>query len=266
MFLVVVALVFGANFVQLLPRSVADARSLMGIVYFAVVYTGNINQVFAMPLLFQERVVFYREVQSGFYSTLPYAAAASLVELPYLLLSSLLFSLVFHPMISAFAYSGGRFESFWLAYFAFLSMTTYFGQMLAAWLPSMQVAQVVGSIVSVIWCVLCGFMIPVQNIPQWAMWLYYASPLGYAFTGIMGSQFGCSNDTQLEGGCPRVETAGFGTQVDYNGSNPTLSQFLYDELRVSQDSYWEDVKVLLLFCLIFNGMTFWGLTKVKHMK
>jgi hypothetical protein len=99
--MVAVATLFGVNFYDLQPDTAAGARSLFGVVFFSIIYTGQINQVFALPLLFGERVVFYRERASKLYSAFAYKMAIFVVEIPYLLVSSFLFSGVFFLIVQA---------------------------------------------------------------------------------------------------------------------------------------------------------------------
>lgn len=86
---------------------------------------------------FGERPAFYREKQSEMYSPLLYVAANTLVEIPYIILSSLLFTLPFFFIVGL---NDGdvtmKFMWYWVFMGLLLCSLVFAGQFFAVLLPN----------------------------------------------------------------------------------------------------------------------------------
>lgn len=58
-----------------------------------------VNLITAMPVVAQERTVFYRERAASMYSALPFAIAAGSVEVPYILAQTAIFAPIVFFMV-----------------------------------------------------------------------------------------------------------------------------------------------------------------------
>lgn len=90
---------------------------------------------------FSERPAFYREKQSEMYSPFLYVASNTLVEIPYIVISSLLFTLPFFFIIGLHDAGGGdnifgRFLWYWVFMGLLLCSLVFAGQFFAVLLPS----------------------------------------------------------------------------------------------------------------------------------
>lgn len=61
--------------------------------------------VAGIPSFLEERAVFYREKKNGLYSTLPFVLSNTLVNMPFLLVCTLLFSLISYWAVVRHIYS-----------------------------------------------------------------------------------------------------------------------------------------------------------------
>ncbi|ONK59467.1 uncharacterized protein A4U43_C08F6720 [Asparagus officinalis] len=71
-----------------------DLFNSMGSIYSAVLFLGIQNSQIVQPVVDVERTVFYREKAAGMYSALPYAYAQVMVEVPYVILQTIIYCLI----------------------------------------------------------------------------------------------------------------------------------------------------------------------------
>lgn len=71
----------------------------MGALYGAVLFLGVNNASSVQPVVGTERPVFYRERAAGLYAAVPFALAQALVELPYVLAQTIIYSLLVYFLI-----------------------------------------------------------------------------------------------------------------------------------------------------------------------
>ena len=86
---------------------------IVALQYVAVIMLGFNNAFTILPVLAVERGVFYRERAAGYYSTLAYGLAQGDVEIPFLLLQSVIYTVIFYFMVHL-EYSAGECQGLWL--------------------------------------------------------------------------------------------------------------------------------------------------------
>uniref|UniRef100_A0A0E0EQU6 ABC transporter domain-containing protein n=1 Tax=Oryza meridionalis TaxID=40149 RepID=A0A0E0EQU6_9ORYZ len=153
---------------------------------------GNSSSV--QPVVSVERTVFYRERAAHMYSPLPYALGQVAIELPYILVQSLIYGVLVYAMIG-FEWTAAKF--FWYLFFMYftLSYYTFYGMMSVGLTPSYSVASVVSTAFYAIWNLFSGFIIPRTRIPIWWRWYYWVCPVAWTLYGLVTSQFGDVTDT-----------------------------------------------------------------------
>ncbi|XP_024516623.1 ABC transporter G family member 31 [Selaginella moellendorffii] len=207
-FTLICALIFGSVFWDIGSKrgSQQDLFNVMGALYAAVLFLGINNASSVQPIVSVERTVFYRERAAGMYSPLPYAFAQGAIEIPYLVLQTIIYGLVTYSMIH-FEWTAAKF--FWYLLFMFLTFTyfTVYGMMAIGLTPSQQLAAVISSAFYSLWNLFSGFIIPQPLIPGWWVWFYWISPIAWTLYGLIGSQLGDVKE--------RMTAQGYGTiQVD----------------------------------------------------
>ncbi|KAG6389523.1 hypothetical protein SASPL_150993 [Salvia splendens] len=166
-----------------------DIFNAMGSMYTAVLFLGIQNATTVQPVVAVERTVSYRERAAGMYSALPYAFGQAVVELPHLLLQTLIYGVIVYAMIG-FEWTVAKF--FWYLFFMYFTLLyfTLYGMMAVAVTPNHNIAAIVSSGFYGIWNIFSGFIIPKTRMPVWWRWYYYVCPISWSLYGLVASQFG----------------------------------------------------------------------------
>ncbi|KAF5193457.1 Pleiotropic drug resistance abc transporter [Thalictrum thalictroides] len=174
-----------------------DIFNSMGAMYSAVLFIGTENASAVQPVVAVERTVFYRERAAGMYSALPYAFAQVAIEIPHVLLQTLIYGVVVYAMID-FQWTAAKF--LWFMFYMFVTFLyfTYYGMMAVGLTPNHAIAAIVSSAFYSIWNLFAGFVIPRPRIPIWWRWYYWGCPVAYTLYGLVASQYG-DIETNLEG-------------------------------------------------------------------
>ncbi|XP_027349850.1 pleiotropic drug resistance protein 1-like isoform X3 [Abrus precatorius] len=230
-----VALLFGSIYWNLGSKikKQQDLFNAMGSMYAAVLLLGIKNANSAQPLVAVERTVFYREKAAGTYSALAYAFAQVLIELPYVLLQTVVYSIIVYSMIG-FEWTVTKF--FWYLFFMYLTFLyfTYYGMMSAAMTPNTSIAVILSAGFYEVWNLFSGFVIPRPRMPVWWRWYYWADPVAWTLYGLVTSQFG---DIQKH--------------VEFNGKSTSVEDFLRNYFGYKHDFLGVVAAVLIGFSLTF---------------
>ncbi|KAF5938926.1 hypothetical protein HYC85_023185 [Camellia sinensis] len=136
-----------------------------------------------------------KERAAGMYSALTFAFAQVVIEFPYVLVQSVIYSAIFYFMAS-FEWSPLKFV--WYLYFMYFTLLyfTFFGMMTISVTPNHNVAAILAAPFYMMWNLFSGFMIPrmnfspIQRIPIWWRWYYWANPIAWSLYGLLTSQYG----------------------------------------------------------------------------
>ncbi|XP_020415180.1 pleiotropic drug resistance protein 1 isoform X3 [Prunus persica] len=171
-----------------------DLFNAMGSMYIAVFFLGVQNATSVQPVVAIERTVFYREKAAGMYSALAYALAQVLIELPYILVQTVVYGVIIYKMIG-FELTLVKF--FWYLFFMYFTLLyfTFSGMMIVAVSPNHHIASIVTYASYGLWNLFSGFIVPRPRIPIWWRWYYWACPVAWTLYGLVASQFGDLNDT-----------------------------------------------------------------------
>ncbi|XP_061340292.1 ABC transporter G family member 39-like isoform X2 [Gastrolobium bilobum] len=169
-----------------------DVFNLLGAVYSAMMFLGNMNAAGVQPVVNIERTVLYRERAAGMYSTLSYAVGQVAIEAIYNLVQAALYTVLLFSMIG-FEWKAGKFFSFYYYILMCFMYYTLYGMMTVALTPSYQVAVIGMSFFTSTWSLFSGFVIPRTQIPIWWRWYYWASPNAWTMYGLITSQLGDIN-------------------------------------------------------------------------
>ncbi|KAI3816188.1 hypothetical protein L1987_15879 [Smallanthus sonchifolius] len=173
-----------------------DLMNMLGAMYAAVMFLGGTNTSSVQTVVSIERNVFYREKAAGMYSPLPYAFAQVAIEVIYVCIQTLIYSLLLYAMIG-FAWSASKF--LWFYFFVcmcFIYFTLY-GMMLVALTPNYHIAAITMSFFLSFWNLFSGFIIPRTQIPIWWRWYYWGSPVAWTLYGLITSHVG-QNENLVE--------------------------------------------------------------------
>eukprot|EP00253_Pinus_taeda_P006530 PITA_06530 len=160
-----------------------------GAFYGSVTFLGLSNCSTVQLVVAVERTSFYRERAAGLYSALPYVLAQVVIELPYIFVQTVMYTLIVYSMVH-FEWTTTKFGwFFFLNYFTFLYFT-YYGMMTVSITSNQQVASIVASAFYCLFNLISGFFIPKPRIPKWWIWYYWICPLSWTIYGLIASQYG----------------------------------------------------------------------------
>ncbi|KAK9054723.1 hypothetical protein SSX86_025802 [Deinandra increscens subsp. villosa] len=212
-----------------------DLSAVIGAMYAAIFFVGINNSQTVQPVVATERTVFYRERAAGMYSSLPYAMAQVIVEIPYVFAQTVYYSAIVYTMVS-FEWTATKFFwSFFLNFFSFLYFT-YFGMMTVSVTPNEQIAAIFAAGFYLLFNIFSGFYIPRPKIPGWWIWYYWICPMAWTVYGCIVSQY--HDADQL-------------IKVPGQTPDPTMSGFITDYYGFELDFMGPVAAVLVGFCVFF---------------
>ncbi|GAB4850127.1 transcription factor [Ancistrocladus abbreviatus] len=208
-----------------------DLLNAMGSTYVTTLFLGYQHTSSVLPVVSVERTVFYRERAAGMYSALAYAFGQVLIEIPYVLVQSIIYGTIMYAMIG-FEWNAGKF--FWYLFFMFFTLLyfTYYGMMTVGITPNQHIANIVATAFFGFWNLFSGFLIPRPSIPVWWRWYYWVCPFAWTVYGLAISQFGDSN-------------------IMMTDQNKTVKQFLRDHFGFRSDFIAPAAVVIVGFPVLF---------------
>ncbi|KAH7856193.1 hypothetical protein Vadar_033779 [Vaccinium darrowii] len=185
-----------------------DIMNLLGAMYAAVLFLGTTNASSVQSIVAIERTVFYRERAAGMYSELPYAFAQVSIETIYVIVQTLVYSLLLYSMIG---FEWKVEKVLWFYYYILMCFIyfTLYGMMVVALTPGHQIATIVMSFFLGFWNLFSGFLIPRPQIPVWWRWYYWASPVAWTLYGLVTSQVGDKSESLEIPGAGNVPVKAF---------------------------------------------------------
>ncbi|CAM0882488.1 unnamed protein product [Alopecurus aequalis] len=209
-FAVFTALLLGIIFWRVGQKmnSSADLLVIVGSMYAAVMFVGCENCITVQPVIAVERTVFYREQAAGMYSAIPYALAQVVVEIPYVFVEAVLYTVIVYPMMS-FQWTLVKF--LWFFYVSFLTFLyfTYYGMMTVSISPNGQVASIFAAAFYAFFNLFSGFFVARSKIPKWWIWYYWLCPVAWTVYGLVVSQYGDVEDMIKVPGQPDQQVGQF---------------------------------------------------------
>ncbi|KAK9816709.1 hypothetical protein WJX72_004056 [[Myrmecia] bisecta] len=206
-FTVLVGLLIGSIYWRrgLKRASYADVLNVTGALFVTTIFLGTSNASTVQPVVAVERSVMYRERAAGMYGAFPYAIAQGLVELPYVLIQTIMYTAITYFMIH-FEYDAAKL--FWYLLFEYLTLLyfTLYGIAAVAVTPNVQLAAVISSFFYSLWFLFAGFIIPRPRMPGWWVWYYFLDPVSFTVYGLIESQLGdvTSSSITQPGSAPQL--------------------------------------------------------------
>ncbi|KAF4316373.1 hypothetical protein JM18_008391, partial [Phytophthora kernoviae] len=258
---VVLGIVFGIAYIGSDYTSYQAINSGLGMVFMTQSYVTFIVFSSVLPISIQERASFYRERSAQTYNAFWYFTGATLVEIPYCFVESLLFMIIFYPMVGFTGVT--KFFAYWLNLSLLLVLQAYFGQFLAYSMPNLEVASVFMILINYIWITFTGFNPPVASIPSGYRWLYHLTPHKYTFASLTAIVFGdCPSDSigdQL--GCQQMTGA-----PPSLADGITVTQYLEDIFSAKHSEIWTNFGLVVLWIVALRIVSLLALRFINHQK
>ncbi|KAK0605737.1 hypothetical protein LWI29_030203 [Acer saccharum] len=234
-FTTIAALIFGTVFWDIGSKrdSTQALFMVMGALYSACIFLGVNNASSVQPIVSIERTVFYRERAAGMYAPFAYAAAQGLVEIPYILMQTIIYGIITYFMIN-FERTARKFFLYLVFMFLIFTCFTFSGMVAVGLTPNQHLAAVISTAFYSLWNLLSGFLIAKPNIPGWWIWFYYINPFSWTLRGVITSQLG-----------------DIVTIIDEPGYRGTVKEYLEVSLDFGPGMIGVSAAVLVCFCLLF---------------
>jgi ABC-type multidrug transport system ATPase subunit/ABC-type multidrug transport system permease subunit len=248
-----IAFVFGSLFWRQGNKTstVVGVLNIAGVLFSSALFLGITNCLTVQHTVALQRTIMYRERAAGYYHILPFALAQQAVEIPYILVQTVLFSSIVYWMVY-FAVDAGKFFLFMLFFFLTLLYFVIFGMLAVALTPAVALANVLCSFFFSFFNLFCGFLIPQPSMPvYYKYWIYWMNPVSWSLYSLAISQLGDLNDQDIE---------------DFDGQVLTVPDFLAKRFNWHQYMMWPCVPILLGYTVLFSLGTYWALKKINYQR
>ncbi|CAK9227174.1 unnamed protein product [Sphagnum troendelagicum] len=202
-FTLATAIIFGSVFWKVGSKRDTSSNILtcLGAMYSATTFIASNSCGTVQPVVSIERTVFYREKAAGMYSPLPYAFAQVVIEIPYVFVQTLVYTLITYAMLF-FEWTATKFLWYFYCVFCLIIGFAYYGMMMVALTANEQLATIAATFFYSVFNLYAGFMIPLPEIPKWWSWYYWICPTSWTVYGLVTSQFGNVQSLLLDTGGP----------------------------------------------------------------
>eukprot|EP01097_Dermamoeba_algensis_P005405 TRINITY_DN3435_c0_g1_i1.p1 TRINITY_DN3435_c0_g1~~TRINITY_DN3435_c0_g1_i1.p1 ORF type:complete len:883 (+),score=240.04 TRINITY_DN3435_c0_g1_i1:368-2650(+) len=241
----------------------SGGRLRIACLMFIVIYA-NMSALGIIPVVFDERNLFYRERAAGTYSSFVYMINLALREIPFTLISVIFFSMPAY-WLAGLNSDVGRVWYFIGLFFLLSSAFNSINQFLSVISPNIMIANLLAGTGTSFFFLLAGFVIYRPSIPPWWIWLYWFNPIKYPLEGLTVNEvenvpYFCSAGQSLQ--IPVADANGTVWNMDYcvttNGN-----QYL-DIFGMFPGMKWPDFFITLGVWLFFLIATTLALKFVIH--
>lgn len=249
-FMVLLAIIVGVLFWQK-GKSIEnekDLLSILGSMYIAVLFLGINNCSSVLPVVATERDVLYREKFAGMYSSKAYSLAQVTIELPYILVQTILFVAITYPTIGYYWSVSKVFWYFFATFCTFLYFV-YLGMLIVSLSANLQVASILAVAVYTALNLFAGFLMPGPDIPKWWVWCYWINPTSWSLNGLLTSQYG---DIYKE--------------ISIFGEPKAVASFLEDYFGFHHNRLWLVVLVLIAYPCIYATLFTYFMGKLNFQR
>ncbi|EQC37281.1 hypothetical protein SDRG_05505 [Saprolegnia diclina VS20] len=262
---VFLAILFGLVYRGVDYTTFSGATGGVGMVFMTSLFVGMISFNSVIPLAGEERASFYRERAAQTYNALWYFVGSTLAEIPYVFVSTFLFTIIYYPFVGLNESVGACvFYGFNLS--LLVLMNVYLGQLMAYAMPSVEVAALIGILLNSIFFLFMGFTPTASNIPSGYRWLYTIVPPKYSMAILTSQTFAkCTGDkTQL--GCQTMKNVPPSILQQMNASSVSVKEYVEHTYEMYYDDALLDIVVVLGCIVFFRILAVLALRFVNHQK
>lgn len=231
------------------PASPSSVINIAGVIFMSVLFVGATNSMTVMKVIADQRTVFYRERAAGMYQAIPFAFAQGLVEVPFILIQSIIYAFPVYFLIG-FSSEAGKVGYFFFFLFLSLWYFTEYGAACVNITPELGIATLLSSFVFSFLNLFSGFMITSEAMGWWWRWFTYINPVYWTLYGLLASQLG---DVQK--------------LVDNFGNGDiTIEEFMKERFGYHYSMVGPIIAILIAFVILFRGLSVWALVRLNFQK
>ncbi|GKY93223.1 hypothetical protein MPSEU_000290000 [Mayamaea pseudoterrestris] len=261
----VIALLFASVYAsQRIPTNESDLISRINSIFISVLFMCVNAQNTVLGIFENERNMFYRHKSANMYGSTPILVAYTLAELPFILLTGAVFSVLFY-FIMGFEQAAGPFFSFFMFVTLGIATFTFQGQMLVSLLKDSKTAQSLGGLLVSCTSLFSGVLIPPQAIPTFWIFMYWILPGHWIMEGLFTSQYG-SSQIPIEASLDSPFYVALGcNETDNSPCMGTAGEWLAVTFTsFSADNIKWDVTYLVVMIVISRAVSWVALTNLNY--
>ncbi|KAJ5101248.1 hypothetical protein NUU61_003470 [Penicillium alfredii] len=183
---IIQALVCGSLFYNL-PEDSTSIFMRPGVLFFPVLYF-LLESLSETTGSFMGRPILARQKRFGFYRPTAFCVANAITDIPVVMVQVTCFSLILYFM-SALRMNAGRFFTFWAIVIAQTLCFIQLFRSVGAVCKRFGNASKVSGLLSTVFFVYGGYLIPFDQMHVWFRWIFYLNPGSYAFEALMANEF-----------------------------------------------------------------------------
>ncbi|OQR88512.1 ATP-binding Cassette (ABC) Superfamily, partial [Thraustotheca clavata] len=261
---VILAVMFGLVYCRVDYSTFTGLTGGIGMIYITSTFISFISFNGSIPLAGQERPSFYRERASQTYNALWYFVGSTLVEIPYVFLSTFVFTIIFYPFVRLHD-SVGACILYGFNMSLIVLMTAYVGQLMVYAMPSMELAGLVGFTLNNVFFLFLGYAPTASHIPKAYRWFYTINPWKYAMEVLSAQTFAtCTDRDQI--GCNELKNVPPSVLQDINATTITVKKYIEHSYEMYGDHLLLDIVILVGFIGLFRLLALISLWYINHQK
>ncbi|CAK5156432.1 unnamed protein product [Aphanomyces euteiches] len=254
------AVFLGIVYVRAEYTTFAGVNGGVGVIFLSSLFVGIIGFNSVLPLLVAERASYYRERACQTYNALWYFVGSTLVEVPYVFISTSIFTVIFYPFVGFQGIVSGVWYGFNLS--LFVLMQVYFGELVICALPSLEVASIMGGFLMTLFNLFMGFNPPGSQIPAGYQWLYTITPPRYILAILTSIVFKCESPEDM--GCKEMTNVSPQILQKFNVTKLCASDFVAKMYDMKYEDRWNHMYVILGCIVFFRFLALLCLRYVSH--
>jgi ABC-type multidrug transport system ATPase subunit len=213
--------------------SKTDMTTLNGLLFFSVLYSA-LGSFFLIPLIFEQKLVFYKMKDALFFPTVSFTIAQSLTLVPLQLVENIIYiTMVYWSAGLSSEHNGSRFLTFIVIAFSFTLLIAQLFRLMSAILPTSGTVMPLSGVIIVIMVLFSGFIQPKALISDGWIWFYYLNPVAWALKAVTVNELKSSKYDFLTCTDPFcLGTKRFGDFILEQYGNPTDERYIWYSLAV----------------------------------
>ncbi|CAI7593159.1 unnamed protein product [Penicillium pancosmium] len=257
------ALVCGSLFYNLAE----DSSSIFlrpGVLFFPVLYF-LLESLSETTKSFMGRPILSRQKRFGFYRPTAFCIANAITDIPVITVQVTCFALILYFM-SALQMDAGRFFTFWII---IIAQTLCFSQLfrsVGAICKKFGNASKISGLLSTVFFVYGGYLIPFESMHVWFRWIFYLNPGAYAFEALManefvGREFQCIEPDYIPYGAGYSSSVSLHRGCSVPGSKDGMisgEAYIREQYSYSFHHIWRSFGIIIGFWIFFIGLTSLG--------
>ncbi|KAJ1403026.1 P-loop containing nucleoside triphosphate hydrolase [Sesbania bispinosa] len=201
-----------------------------------------------MACLWKQHLSYWRSPEYNLTRFVFMVVAAVAIEIPYILVQSILYVAITYPMIG-FQWSVQK--VFWYFYTTFCTFLyfVYLGMLIMAVSANLDLASVLSTAIYTIFNLFSGFLMPGPKIPKWWVWCYWICPTAWSLNGLLTSQYG-----------------GMDKEILIFGVKKSVGSFLKDYYGFRHDRLSLVAVVLIAYPIVYASLFAYCIGKMNYQK